>query len=86
MSNISFLNVERDRLLVRLIEKRLRYHQIYGFYNLKIKLPRNNRMLLIFETGVLKNFRKFTGEHLHQSLFFNKVAGAARVLTSFKPM
>ena len=86
MSNISFLNVERDRLLVRLIEKRLRYHQIYGFYNLKIKLPRNNRMLLIFETGVLKNFRKFTGEHLHQSLFFNKVVGAARVLTSFKPM
>ena len=26
---------------------------------------------------VLKNFSKFTGKHLHQSLFFNKVAGLA---------
>ena len=25
--------------------------------------------------AVLKNFTKFTGKHLHQSLFFNKVAG-----------
>ena len=25
--------------------------------------------------GVLKNFAKFTGKHLCQSLFFNKVAG-----------
>ena len=27
--------------------------------------------------GVLKNFAKFTGKHLCQSLFFNKVVGAA---------
>ena len=25
--------------------------------------------------GVLRNLTKFTGKHLHQSLFFNKVAG-----------
>ena len=25
--------------------------------------------------GVLRNFVKFTGKHLHQSLFFNRVAG-----------
>ena len=25
--------------------------------------------------GVLRNFAKFTGNHLYQSLFFNKVAG-----------
>ena len=25
--------------------------------------------------GVLKNFAKFTGKHLYQSLFFNKAAG-----------
>ena len=25
--------------------------------------------------GVLKNFKKFTGKHLYQSLIFNKVAG-----------
>ena len=27
--------------------------------------------------GVLRNFAKFSGKHLCQSLFFNKVAGAA---------
>ena len=27
------------------------------------------------EKSVLKNFIKFTGKHLYQSLFFNKVAG-----------
>ena len=25
--------------------------------------------------GILRNFAKFTGKHLCQSLFFNKVAG-----------
>ena len=28
--------------------------------------------------GVFKNFAKFTGKHLCQSLFFNKVAGLRR--------
>ena len=27
------------------------------------------------QKGVLRNFLKFTGKHLYQSLFFNKVAG-----------
>ena len=26
------------------------------------------------KNNILKNFLKFTGKHLHQSLFFNKVA------------
>ena len=30
---------------------------------------------MFFEIGVLKNFAKFTGKHLCQSLFFNKVTG-----------
>ena len=30
--------------------------------------------------GVLKNFAKFTGKHLCQSLFFNKVAGLIKFL------
>ena len=30
--------------------------------------------------GVLRNFSKFTGKHLCQSLFFNKVAGQAWIL------
>ena len=29
----------------------------------------------VFCKGVLRNFTKFTGKHLCQSLFFNKVAG-----------
>ena len=29
----------------------------------------------LWKEGVLKNFTKFTGKHLWQSLFFNKVAG-----------
>ena len=29
--------------------------------------------------GVLRNFGKFTGKHLRQSLFFNKVAGTAEI-------
>ena len=30
--------------------------------------------------GVVRNFTKFTGKHLCQSLFFNKVAGLATLL------
>ena len=33
-------------------------------------------------TGVLRNFANFTGKHLHESLFFNKVAGL-RLWTPF---
>ena len=33
--------------------------------------------------GVLKNFVKFTGKHLCQSLFFNKVAGVTYMLLIF---
>ena len=30
---------------------------------------------MIYKKGVLRNFTKFTGKHLFQSLFFNKIAG-----------
>ena len=33
---------------------------------------------VFYEKGVLRNFAKFTGKHLCQSLFFNKVAGLLR--------
>ena len=36
---------------------------------------RSSRPEVICEKGVLRNFAKFTGKHLCQSLFFNKVAG-----------
>ena len=31
---------------------------------------------VFYKKGVLRNFSKFTGKHLYQSLFFNKVAGS----------
>ena len=36
---------------------------------------RNSRPEVLCKKGVLINFAKFTGKHLCQSLFFNKVAG-----------
>ena len=33
--------------------------------------------------GILKNFAKFIGKHLCQSLFFNKIAGPTCVGVSF---
>ena len=36
---------------------------------------RSSRPEVFCEKGVLRNFAKFTGKHLCQSLFFNKVAG-----------
>ena len=39
-------------------------------------MTRSSRPEVFCEKGVLRNFSKFTGKHLCQSLFFNKVAGA----------
>ena len=38
---------------------------------------RSSRPEVFCEKRVLRNFSKFTGKHLCQSLFFNKAAGAA---------
>ena len=39
---------------------------------------RNSDQRCSMKEGVLRNFKKFTGKHLHQSLFLNKVAGLHR--------
>ena len=36
---------------------------------------RSSRPELFYKKGVMRNFAKFTGKHVCQSLFFNKVAG-----------
>ena len=36
---------------------------------------RGSCLEVFHKEGVLRNFAKFTGKHLCQSLFFNKVAG-----------
>ena len=46
---------------------------------------RSSRLEVSFKKSVLRNFAKFTGKHLCQSLFFNKVAGlrAVKKMTGF---
>ena len=53
-------------------EKRPVHHYIPTIHNRRSSCPE-----VFFKKGVLRNFAKFTGEHLCQSLFFNKVAGGA---------
>ena len=38
------------------------------------KFYRNSHQRCSLREGVLRNFAKFTGKHLYQNLFFNKVA------------
>ena len=42
-----------------------------------ISTCRSSRPEVFYNIGFLKNFAKFTGKHLCQSLFFNKVAGVS---------
>ena len=46
--------------------------EILFLYN---ERTRSSRPEVFSEKGVLRNFAKFTGKHLCQCLFFNKVAG-----------
>ena len=39
------------------------------------RTDRSSRLEVFCKKGVLKNFAKFSGKHLCQGLFFNKVAG-----------
>ena len=44
-------------------------------FNLRSQPKETLDLLAVFlKQDVLKNFPKFTGKHLYQSLFFNKVA------------
>ena len=47
----------------------------YEFSLLALRLIQNHPPEVFYETGVLKNFVKFTGKHLSRILFFNEVAG-----------
>ena len=50
---------------------------------IKTALNKSSRLEVFCKKDNLKNFAKFTGKHLCQSLFFNKVAGL-RSATFFK--
>ena len=44
------------------------------------KIPRSSHLRSSLKKGVLRNFTKFAGKHLCQSLFFKKVTGPATLL------
>ena len=44
-------------------------------FNQNMCFCRDSRPEVFYKKGVLRSFAKFTGKHLCQSLFFNKVAG-----------
>ena len=49
----------------------------YSHVHVTTYILRSSRPDVFCKKGVLKNFAKFTGKHLCQSLFFNRVAGGA---------
>ena len=44
---------------------------------------RSSRLYVFCKKGVLRNFTKFTGKYLCQSLFFNKIAGLTLTQDTF---
>ena len=48
---------------------------IERIFNCLTNIFRSSRRRCFERKGFLRNFAKFTGKHLRQSLFFNKVAG-----------
>ena len=51
--------------------------------NLILKCDKSSRPGVFGKKGVLRNFTKFTGKHLCQILYFNKVAGLRRIPVNF---
>ena len=43
--------------------------------NISVVICRSSRPKVFYKKVVLRNFAKFTGKHLRESLYFNKVAG-----------
>ena len=62
-------------ILVRKFSVNGKFLQILHYKHLQIYKHRSRHSEVICKNGVLKNFIKFTGNHLCQSLFFNKVSG-----------
>ena len=50
-------------------------HRLCSCHFHLMRFSRSSRREVFCKKGVLRNFRKFTGKYLCQSLFFNKVAG-----------
>ena len=65
MSKQNSLRIERVNDLMKTVNK----------ITVLATKDRSSLLDVFCKKGVLKNFAKFTGKHLFQSLFLNKVAG-----------
>ena len=66
-------------------DKRFIHHCIGYFENRsEAYLEKQSHPKVFCKKGVLENFAKFTGKHLCQSLFFNKVSGLAQSMLLLK--
>ena len=59
---------------LRLVSLYVLFEGIYQ-HQLLLSTNRSTRPEVFCKKGVLRNFAEFRGKHLHQSIFFNKVAG-----------
>ena len=64
-----------DLFLVHQEHSHALFFHLFVSPSLKKKLKLQSRLEVFCKKYVLKNLTKFTGKHLCQSLFFNKVAG-----------
>ena len=61
--------------------------EVYNYINVIFGIHRSSPWRCSVKIGILKNFAKFTGKHLFQSLFFNKDSGTGVfqwILQNFK--
>ena len=83
----TFLQNTSGRLLLvtfsfRTLKRKLEKYELRKISNkdemaLRVIILRNSRSEVFCKKGVLRNFGKFTGKHLWQSFFFNKVASVS---------
>ena len=71
MRKNSLVYIELDFALPKLVNNKLPH----CYRSMILPARRSNRPEVLCEKGVLRNFVKFTGKHLCQKLYFNKVAG-----------
>ena len=73
----SLLTFDREWILFKaFFESQFKYCLRFGcFVAEEPIIGRSSRPKMFCKKGVLRNFAKFAGKHMFQSLFFNKVAG-----------
>ena len=80
ISNPIFCTLKKRSKINFLESRRIIHHSKQNFMEIKKCIllwpsDRNSRPKVFCKKGVLRNFAKFTGKQLCQSLYFNKVAG-----------